>query len=77
MELSGDAPVPVAANQNYIGVRLGHARSHRAHTRLGYQLHRDASLRVNIFQVVNQLCEIFDRVNVMVRRRRNQSDPGD
>jgi len=56
---------------------LGHARSDRAHTRFGHQFHCDASLRIDIFQVVDQLREIFNGINVVMRRRRNQPHAGD
>ena len=35
---------------------------------------RDARLRIRVLQVVNQLREILDRVDVVVRRRRDQPD---
>ena len=53
-------------------MRLGHARGHRSHAHLGHQLHRNARLRIHVLQIVNQLRQIFDRVNVVMRRRRNQ-----
>src|SRR2546430_4208053 len=36
---------------------------------------RDAGLRIDVLQVVDQLRQIFDRVDVMVRRGGNQSNP--
>ncbi len=56
---------------------FGNAGGDRAHADFGNQLHGDASLRIHILQVVNQLREIFDRVDVVVRRRRNQTHAGD
>ena len=78
IEVSGDAPVPprVAADQDHVGVRLGHARGDRAHADFGHQLHRDARLRVDVLQVVDQLRQVFDRVDVVVRRRRDQLHAG-
>ena len=67
----------VAADQDYVGVRLGHARGHRADSDFRHQLHRDAGVRIHILQVVDQLREIFDRIDVVMRRRRDQSDAGD
>ena len=34
------------------------------------------ALRVTVLQVVDQLGKVFDRVNVVVRRRADQADPG-
>ena len=57
-------------------MRLRHARSDRADADFGHQLHRDARLRIDVLQVVDQLRQIFDRVDVVVRRRRNQAHAG-
>ena len=59
-----------------VGVRLGHARGHRADPDLGDELDRDARARVGAAQVVDQLLEVLDRVDVVVRRRRDQADAG-
>ena len=53
---------------------FGHAGGHRAHPDLGNQLHMDPTDRVGVLQVVDELREIFDGVDVVVRRWRNQSD---
>src|SRR5215510_14457059 len=55
-------------------MRFRDARSDCANPDLGYKLHSDASLRVHILQIVDKLRQIFDRVDVVMRRRRNQSD---
>src|SRR5262249_52883874 len=41
-----------------------------AHTCAGNELHTDARSRIYSAQIVNQLGEVFDAVNVMMRRRR-------
>ena len=66
----------VAADQHHVGVRLGHARRHGAHAHFRDQLHGDARLRVDVLQVVDQLGEVFDRVDVVMRRRRDQPHAG-
>ncbi len=78
MELSGEAPVPprIAADQHHVGMRLGHARGHRAHAHFGHQLHRNARARIDVLQIVDELRQIFDRIDVVVRRRRNQAHAG-
>ena len=42
----------------------------------GHQLHADARLRIDGAQVVDQLRQVLDAVDVMMRRRRNQHHAG-
>src|SRR5262249_23107230 len=51
-----------------------HARGDGADADLGHQLHADARLVVAVLQVVNQLLQVLDRVDVVVRRRGDQAD---
>jgi len=57
-------------------VRLGDAGRHGPHAHLGDELHVDARLRVGVLQVVDELRQVLDRVDVVVRRRRDQADAG-
>ncbi|MPM13782.1 hypothetical protein SDC9_60141 [bioreactor metagenome] len=59
----------VAGDQHDVGLGLRHARRDRADTGLGDQLDVDPGLRVGALEVVDQLLEILDRVDVVVRRR--------
>jgi hypothetical protein len=68
------APV-VAGDGHVIGLGLGHARGNRTHPDLGHQFHRDRRARIRVLEVVDQLGEVFDRVDVVVRRRRDEADP--
>ena len=38
--------------QNHVGVPFGHSSSDRTHTNLGYQLHMDSSLGVDILKIM-------------------------
>ena len=67
----------VAADQHHVGVRLGYPRGHRAHTHFGHQLHRNARARIDVLQIVDELGQVLDGVDVVVRRRRNQAHAGD
>ena len=58
-------------------MRFRHARCDRAYAHFGHQLHGDASLGVDVFQIVDQLRKILDRIDVMMRWGRDQSDTGD
>ena len=64
----------VSRDQHDIGVRLGDTCRDRADADLGHQLHVHTSARVGVLEVVDQLLEIFDRVDVVVRRRRDEPD---
>ena len=54
-------------------MRFRHTRGHRSHADLGHQLHRNTGARVHVLQIVDQLRQILDRVDVVVRRRRDQA----
>ena len=73
---AGAGAAVVAADQHDVGVRLGHARRDRADADLGHQLDADPRLGVGVLQVVDQLGEVLDRVDVVVRRRGDQADAG-
>ena len=66
----------VARDRHVVGARLGDARGDRADPDFGDQLDRDPRVRVDVLQVVDQLGQILDRVDVMVRRGRDQADAG-
>ncbi len=63
-----------AGDGHMVGARLGHAGGDGADAHLGDQLDRDAGLRVDVLQVVDQLRQVLDRIDVVVRRRRDQAD---
>ena len=67
----------VAADEDDVGVSFRNACGNRADADFGHQLHGDARLRIHVLQVVDQLREIFDRIDVVMRRRRDQADAGD
>ena len=64
----------VSADQDDIGMGLGHPGRNGADPDFADQLDRDAGVAVGILQVVNQFGQILDRINVVVRRRRDESD---
>ena len=66
----------ISRDQNVIGMRFGHPGSDSSHTHFRYQFDANPGPRVGIFQVINQLRKIFDRVNIMVRRWTDQADAG-
>ena len=60
------APV-VPGDEHHVGVGLGHPGGHRAHAHLGHQLHVDPGPRVGRLQVVDELGDVLDGVDVVVR----------
>ena len=61
-------------DRDMVGARLGDAGGDRADADLRDQLDADARRRVHVLQVVDQLGQILDRIDVVVRRRRDQAD---
>ena len=66
----------IARNGDVIGPRLADARRDRTDTDLGNQLHRYPRAGVHILQIMDKLSQILDRIDVMMRRRRNQTHAG-
>ena len=64
----------VTRDRDVIGLRLRDAGRDRADADLGHQLDRDRRARVRVLQVVDQLREILDRIDVVMRRRRDEAD---
>jgi len=58
----------VARNQDDVGLRLSNTCSNRANAARRHQLHRHLTARVDLLQVIDQLREVFDRIDVVVRR---------
>ena len=67
---AGAAVMPT--DQDHVGVRLGDACGDGADPDLGNQLDRHPRRRIGVAQIVDELCEVFDRIDVVMRRRRDQ-----
>ncbi len=66
----------VAGDRDEVGVGFGHACGDRADAGVGDELDRDERRRIHFLQVVDQLRQVFDRIDIVMRRRRNQADAG-
>ena len=64
----------MAGDEDDIGVSLGHASGDGADADFGDEFDVDAGAGVGVFEVVDQLGEVLDRIDVMVRRRRDEAD---
>ena len=58
-------------------LRLSHTGSDGTHATLSYQFYRDSRLRVHILEVEDELSQILDTVDIVMRWRRNQADARD
>ena len=71
---SGAAVMP--ANQHYIAVAFGNAGGDGANAHFRHQFDMDPGRRIDVFQVVNQLGQILNGIDVVMRRRGNQFHAG-
>ena len=65
-----------AGDGDVVGARLGDAGGDGADADFGDELHRHVAGRVGVLQVEDELRQVLDRIDVMVRRRRDQADAG-
>src|SRR5690606_19423130 len=72
----GAGAAVVAGDEHHVGVGLGDACGDGAHAGLGDQLDVHPGLRVGVLEVVDELGEVLDGVDVVVRRRRDEADAG-
>ena len=72
----GAGAAVVAGDENLVGEGLGHARRDRSDAHLGDELDTHPCLGIGAFQVMDQLLQVFDRVDVVVRRGADQADAG-
>ncbi len=62
-----------ARDRDVVRFALCDSRRDRADTDFGHQFDRNLGLRIDVFQIVDELLQVFDRINVMVRRRRYEA----
>ena len=73
-ERGGAGAAGVAGDVHRLCSPLGHARGDDGDARLAHQLHVAARRGVELGQLIHQLGQVFDRVNVVVRGRRDELD---
>ena len=66
----------IAGDQNHLGARFGHACGDSPDAGFRHQFHRDPGIFIGIFQIIDELRQILDGIDVMVRRRRDQAHAG-
>ena len=66
----------ITGDQDHLGAGFGNAGGNGTYACFRNQLDRYAGPAVGVLQIINQLGQIFDGVDVMVRRRGDQLDAG-
>src|SRR5437868_1464557 len=64
----------MTGDQDDVAARFGHTRGDRPHADLSNELDVHARTRIGVLEVVDELLDIFDRIDVVVRRRTDQPD---
>ena len=64
----------LSRDEHHVGMGLGDAGGDGADTDFGDELHVDARTRVGVLQVVDELGDVLDRVDVVMRRWRDEPD---
>ena len=64
----------VAGDGDMVGARLGDAGGDGADADFGDELHRHLAGGIDVLQVEDQLRDVLDRIDVVMRRRRDQPD---
>jgi len=73
-EGAGARAAVIAGDGDMVGARLGDAGGDRADADFGHELHRHPAFRVDVLQVEDELGDVLDGIDVMMRRRRDQAD---
>ena len=71
----GAGAAVIARDEDHLGARLGHAAGDGADPGLRDQLDADAGMAVGVFQVEDELGQVLDGIDIVVRRRADQRDP--
>ena len=68
----GACAAHAAGDQDDVCLGFGDTGGHCADARLRHELHTHPRVRIDLLQIIDQLRKVFDRIDVMVRRRRNE-----
>ena len=63
----------VTRNGDVIGLGLDYTAGNDANTNFRHKLDRDSSTRIGSFEIINELLKVLDRIDIVVRRRRDKS----
>ncbi|OAV68215.1 hypothetical protein Barb4_02161 [Bacteroidales bacterium Barb4] len=60
-----------------VGFRFGYTGGDGSHAAFGYELDADFGGRIDVFEVEDELCQVLDGIDIVMRRRRYEGDAGD
>src|SRR5580698_594043 len=66
----------MSRDDNVVGVSLGDARGNGAYAAFGNQFNANRSARIDALKVVDELGQVFDRVDIVMRRRTDELHAG-
>mmetsp|Transcript_9325 Transcript_9325/g.18389 ORF Transcript_9325/g.18389 Transcript_9325/m.18389 type:complete len:622 (-) Transcript_9325:3164-5029(-) len=72
----GTGATITTTDDDVVSLGLGSTSSNNTDTNLGYKLDRNLTVRVSVLQIVNKLGKILDRVNIVMRRGRDETNSG-
>mmetsp|Transcript_39606 Transcript_39606/g.71275 ORF Transcript_39606/g.71275 Transcript_39606/m.71275 type:complete len:230 (+) Transcript_39606:2887-3576(+) len=72
--LGGTCPSVTSTDEDVIGFAFSNSCCNHANSCFTHKLHTHICLRVGILQVMDELCQILDGIDVVVRRRGNKAD---
>ena len=64
----------IAGNQYDLRTSLGNTGCDCSYTCFGNKLDGNSRIFITVLQIINELCQILDGVNIMMRWRRDQAD---
>ena len=56
----------MATDENMVSMSLHHPTGHNTHIVLAHKLHTHSGSRVGALQIIDELCQVLNRVDVMV-----------
>ena len=63
----------ISGDQDNLGTCFGNAGSYSSHSCLRNKFYGNTRIFIGIFQVIDQLGQILDRINIVMRRRGDQT----
>ncbi len=67
----GAGSAGMSGNGDVVGISLGHAGGNGSNSHFGNQFHTNARLGIHLLEIVNQLGNVLDAVDVVMRGRAN------
>ncbi len=72
---TGSCTALCSTDRDQVGRCFGHTCSNGSYSRFGDKLHTYLRIRIHVFQIKDQLCKVFNRIDIVVGRGRDQRNP--